>query len=340
MGKQVFISYRSTDRDKVARLAADIEKLDYTVWFDRKLTGGQEWWNQILQQMRESDFIVVALSPNVVNSEACRNERIYARMLGKAILPVSIAEGVSMSLFEPELAKIQSINYINPNAESAFALAKAIHTLPPSSALPNPLPQEPPVPGSYLNDLVAKVNQPEMNYQEQNYVLGEIKRTMNDSDNTGDVVTLLERFSERPDVSQSLAREAGDLLRQLRGNAPAPAPIKQYVSSPSAPSPSYNFTSNAQPLMRDYMSLGRDMINPQGMGEGLHTALYYGLMVFCFLFPLFGWIGAGILYFADNPSMKRKSQARNIAIAGVAGIAAGVVFYLCTYMVALSGSRY
>jgi hypothetical protein len=61
-------------------------------------------------------------------------------------LPVLVADGISMNLLPPELAKIQYVEYRKRDRNTAFALAKAITNLPPAKPLPDPLPLPPEVP--------------------------------------------------------------------------------------------------------------------------------------------------------------------------------------------------
>ena len=60
---QIFISYSSKNRDLVRTLAADLKALGHDVWFDVELTGGQLWWDNILDQIRGCDLLIAALTP-------------------------------------------------------------------------------------------------------------------------------------------------------------------------------------------------------------------------------------------------------------------------------------
>src|SRR5690349_10071250 len=53
MSRKVFISYSSSEAGRVRILAQDIQNLGHAVWFDHELSGGQRWWDQILQEIRE-----------------------------------------------------------------------------------------------------------------------------------------------------------------------------------------------------------------------------------------------------------------------------------------------
>ena len=60
---RIFISYSSKNRALVEALANDLETLGHEIWFDKELSGGQSWWDQILQGIRACDLFVFALTP-------------------------------------------------------------------------------------------------------------------------------------------------------------------------------------------------------------------------------------------------------------------------------------
>ena len=58
-----------------------------------------------------------------------------------------VADGVSTNLLPPLLAEINFIDYREQDRAAGFRLSRAISSLPPSTALPDPLPALPEVPG-------------------------------------------------------------------------------------------------------------------------------------------------------------------------------------------------
>ena len=50
---QVFITYTRKRKEFVGGLAKDMKGFGHEVWFDRELTGGQDWWNEILKCREE-----------------------------------------------------------------------------------------------------------------------------------------------------------------------------------------------------------------------------------------------------------------------------------------------
>ncbi len=55
---RIFLSHSSKDQKQVEGLAQDLDTAGNVVWFDHKLTGGQAWWGQILEQIRQCDLFM------------------------------------------------------------------------------------------------------------------------------------------------------------------------------------------------------------------------------------------------------------------------------------------
>jgi hypothetical protein len=115
----IFVSYSRESEAAVRALAQDVEALEHTVWFDRDLSGGKVWWEQILAEIRDCQVFMMALSPDSLRSVACSSEYNYASELGKPILPILIADGVSPNLLPPKLSQIQFVDYRKPDQTGA-----------------------------------------------------------------------------------------------------------------------------------------------------------------------------------------------------------------------------
>lgn len=139
----IFVSYNRQSKSIAKALVDDIKALGHIVWFDQELSGGQTWWNQILKSIRNCDVFVFVLDPPALNSLACKSESSYADALGKPILPILVAEGVSMNLLPPALSQIQFVDYFRQDRSDAFRLARELTAVPPPRPLPSPLPPPP-----------------------------------------------------------------------------------------------------------------------------------------------------------------------------------------------------
>ncbi len=218
-----FISYNRQSEAVVKTLAADIEALGHDAWLDRELSGGQAWWGQILEQIRTCEVFVFALAPEALNSTACSREHQYAADLGKPILPVLVAEGVSTNLLPPALSAVQFVDYRQRDPDAAFRLARAINHLPSPEPLPDPLPEPPELPISYLGRLQEQVATPAtLTFEQQSALLIDLKRSLRDPETRDDASTLIERLKKRRDLLASISKEIDDILPSTTNTSSVP----------------------------------------------------------------------------------------------------------------------
>ncbi len=88
---QVFISYSRKDIAFARRLAGDLEQAGFNVWWDiSDLKGGDDWVRFIPAAIDASQYFVVLLSPNSIQSEWVEKEYSYAIRLRKKLIPAMI----------------------------------------------------------------------------------------------------------------------------------------------------------------------------------------------------------------------------------------------------------
>jgi hypothetical protein len=88
---KVFISYSRKDIGFVRKLAGDLEKADYEVWWDlTDLRGGDDWLRVIPAAIESSDHFVVVLSPNSAISDWVKKEYTQALSSRKKIIPIML----------------------------------------------------------------------------------------------------------------------------------------------------------------------------------------------------------------------------------------------------------
>ena len=245
---KIFISYSRQSEAMARNLVNDIESLGSTVWFDQELSGGQAWWDHILAMIRDCDVFVFLLDSNALNSTACKQEFGYADDLGKPILPVLVAEGVSTNLLPPELSRLQFVDYRKHDRNTAFSLARALASIPPAKPLPNPLPSPPEAPVSYLGNLTRKIDTASaLSYEEQSALMVDLRRSLRDPEAGNDARTLLKKLRNRRDLFAAIAEEIDDSLGSPRQASSVPprtsvpeSPLKvdipQQTVTPRAPS--------------------------------------------------------------------------------------------------------
>jgi hypothetical protein len=209
----IFISYSRYSETIVKTLTDDIEALGHTVWLDKELKGGQAWWDQILGAVRDCDVFLFVLDPKALNSTACKHEYGYATALGKPILPVLVAEGVSTTLLPPALSQIQFVDYRKQDRAAALRLGRAIATVPPPKPVPDPLPPPPEVPISYLGRLSEQIETtPTLSYEQQSGLVVDLKRSLRDPEIAEDGYALLTRLRKRRDLFATIAEEIDELV--------------------------------------------------------------------------------------------------------------------------------
>jgi hypothetical protein len=89
---KIFISYSRKDIGFARKLAGDLEKAGYDVWWDlTDLRGGDDWLRVIPSAIESSDYIIVVLSPNSVISDWVKKEYTQALSSAKKIIPLMLA---------------------------------------------------------------------------------------------------------------------------------------------------------------------------------------------------------------------------------------------------------
>jgi len=77
--QKIFISYSRKDIDFAKKLAGDLEKADYDVWWDiTDLRGGDDWVRTLPAAIQASQSFIIVLTPNSVESEWVQKEYTQA----------------------------------------------------------------------------------------------------------------------------------------------------------------------------------------------------------------------------------------------------------------------
>ncbi len=223
---KIFISYNRSALAEVEGLAEDLRDLwDHEIWYDQALTGGQRWWDNILTQIRNTDLFLFALTAESLDSEACRQELKYATALGRPILPVRLSEDFDPSLLYSPLNELHVIDCRVRDRATLAVLRRAISGLPAAPPLPDPLPQAPPVPLSYLGNLRERIDATgTLSYPMQAGLVLDIKGYLKGRGANAhrEVEQLLRRLQQRPDLLAIVATEINEVLAQLSRSTPAP----------------------------------------------------------------------------------------------------------------------
>jgi hypothetical protein len=106
----IFISYSRADRSTTEKLTGLLNQTYDHVWYDKKLTSGDEWWEEILKQIALCDHFIYLISKEALESEYCLKELAEAQRLKKHIVPVVIR---TCDEIPKELTKLQIISMTN-----------------------------------------------------------------------------------------------------------------------------------------------------------------------------------------------------------------------------------
>jgi hypothetical protein len=91
--EKIFISYSRKDTDFVRKLAGDLESAGYDVWWDiTDLRGGDDWVRVIPEAIKSSQYFIVVLTPNSIESDWVRKEYTQALTLRKKIIPIMLVQ--------------------------------------------------------------------------------------------------------------------------------------------------------------------------------------------------------------------------------------------------------
>ncbi len=244
--RNFFLSYSRVDKDRLAHLLRGLDRLHHHVWMDEQLEGGQQWWDEVLSQIRAADAVIVALSPAVLDSTACLLEFRYARAVGKPVVPVMI-DPVNPDLLPGELARVQLVDFTTGNDQAAFDLMAALSGLPDAEPLPTPLPEAPPVPVSYLSGLGESIQQADMTLDEQYAVVRKLRSGLERPRERDAVIQLMSRLRAREDLYAGPSRELEAAYREG---------IEQQQWQPPTSAPSSTAPTESAPTDRAPASTG------------------------------------------------------------------------------------
>jgi serine/threonine kinase PknH len=210
----IFISYSSRDREAVESIVRALQKARESVWLDREIGPGEQWWREILGQIRDCEVFIAALSENWEQSRACRSELEYAQALGVPLIPVQIGHLKSMVL--NRVGHLQIVDYRVPTADTGITLTTEVRLKKERrQPLTLPLPDEPPVPFEYLMRFNNQLDQ-SLGPREQEAILNELRTDLyvdgRDEVARKGITLLLGRLREHHDVTALIQQQVDALL--------------------------------------------------------------------------------------------------------------------------------
>lgn len=134
---KVFLSYSSQDKAVAQKIASDLQALRIDLWSDNDLQLGEIWKDVISEQLRQSDAVVVLISPANLQSEWTTDEWSSAFFNSKRIIPVL----VNGATFWHLPARLQGQAF-DLNVSYATDIRRLADTLREVTSLPDPRPAE------------------------------------------------------------------------------------------------------------------------------------------------------------------------------------------------------
>lgn len=110
----IFVSYASEDRERVRSLVESLEMQNWTVWWDRQITPGIGFADEIDREIRNASCIVVIWSKHSIVSRWVKSEALEA-MEREVLVPIKLEDVRIPVAFK----QIQTVNLIGwPETES------------------------------------------------------------------------------------------------------------------------------------------------------------------------------------------------------------------------------
>lgn len=320
---KIFVTYSRSCYPEVAALVKDLEDLGHEVWFDKDISGGQSWWDDILSQIRNCEVYVFSMAKDAIDSTACMRELKYAEALGKAPLPVLIKNDFSLPLAPRYISNVQYADYTKSDHKKAIIdLIKSLSSITPTTTLPDPLPEPPEIPISYLDTLKEKVDAPKLSRNEQISLVKTLESKLNDPQiDDADVVLLLKRLRKHDDLLLATAEDIDHLLKRAQTQEPTRTekekPRNETQKNTNTNSISSGSSSAQHEPVSQRTAVRRDNTQKQPWNTGLLILLGVGTLCI----PLIGII-AGIM--ALNT---KENKTAGYILLGL-GILMGILFFL------------
>ena len=131
---KVFINYSHKDAALAAQLADRLKDAGLEAWFDKwEILPGDNWAEKTSEGLKESDAMVVLLTPNALDSDAVQNNISYAlgdESFSQRLVPVMVedVERVAADRIPWILKKLKPVSLGKDRAKDAgfAAIVKAL----------------------------------------------------------------------------------------------------------------------------------------------------------------------------------------------------------------------
>lgn len=131
----VFLSYSADDAPIAHQIANDLIRAGIDVWYDKSISVGMNWAEEIRTHLDEAEAIIVLFSRQGLTSEWVKREWITAVHRSIRVIPVLIG-GVSFHDLPLDLQTIQGIDLTVDYATGLISIVEAVQKLAQSTAPP------------------------------------------------------------------------------------------------------------------------------------------------------------------------------------------------------------
>jgi hypothetical protein len=238
---KIFISYARLNMTTAEALVRDLHALGHQAFYDQDLTGGQRWWDTLLDQIQAADVFVPVLSDEYRESQACRVEAEWADALHVSFLPV-FTEDQLPGMYDPIIAEANWVGYDAEDRGALADLARGVSSVTERTP-PEPLPPRPPIPLSYLVMVEREIRgEDELGRHRQLAIVSDLRSKLGTRESSG-ARELLQALRERPDVTFEVATTVDALLASpdpvgaepAAGAGPRPADLAATPTRPPTP---------------------------------------------------------------------------------------------------------
>ncbi len=121
----IFVSYASEDREKVRSLVESLEMQNWTVWWDRQISPGEGFADEIDRQIQDAACVVVIWSKSSVESRWVKSEALEA-MERDILVPIKL-ENVRIPVAFKQIQTVDLLGWPDPESKADYpALMAAI----------------------------------------------------------------------------------------------------------------------------------------------------------------------------------------------------------------------
>lgn len=117
MGYDIFLSYCRADQNIADEFVKLASAQGLAVWYDRLITGGQDWRDRIVEALASSNCLLILFSEESNASKQLIKELAIADQLGKLVIPVLVQDVQPRGAYLYEMAFRNWIN-LHPNPAS------------------------------------------------------------------------------------------------------------------------------------------------------------------------------------------------------------------------------